>query len=41
LQELETLNEQHKECVLAYASVEGSSCNIERHLRQVSNVNGS
>ncbi|DBB14157.1 TPA: hypothetical protein ACH3X3_001108 [Trebouxia sp. C0006] len=33
-QELKALNKEHKECVLAYASVEGSSCNIERHLRQ-------
>ncbi|KAA6428233.1 MAG: hypothetical protein FRX49_01829 [Trebouxia sp. A1-2] len=32
--ELEALNKEHKDFVRAYASVEGSSCNIEAYLRQ-------
>ncbi|DBB01060.1 TPA: hypothetical protein ACH3X1_000960 [Trebouxia sp. C0004] len=32
--ELVALNAEHKGFVLAYASLEGSSCSIERHLRQ-------
>ncbi|KAL0034946.1 hypothetical protein WJX79_001939 [Trebouxia sp. C0005] len=32
--ELEALDKEHKDFVRAYASVEGSSCNIEAYLRQ-------
>ena len=41
LQELVALNAEHKGLMFAYASVEGSSCNIEHHLRQVSSLPGS
>jgi len=32
---------EHKEFVFAYGNLENSSCNIETHLRQVSNLHGS
>ncbi len=41
LQELVALNKEHKEFVFAYGNLENASCNIETHLRQVSNLHGS
>ena len=41
LQELAAVSAEHKGLMFAYNNVETTSCNIEHHLRQVSNLPGS